>query len=354
MLFAIRKLSLGIGLLTLCSCVLLGWDYLAKRAGNRLPRVAILQQASTPVLDDCVKGMLEGLAARGFKKDETMELSHYNAENDLSTANAIARAITDGSFQLVLTSSTISLQVVARANSSGRTMHVFGAVADPYVAGVGLDRTDPLKHPPYLVGLGSFLPVEEMFVLARKLYPNLKKVGVAHNPGEANSRAFTQKAREACKKLNIELLEAPVDKSADVKEAISSLVARGAEAIWVGGDVTVSSVMESVIAAANRGQIPVLSMLPGKRPDSGTLFDLGMDFVVVGKMVGELAGDILKGADTTKIPIRDVVDIVPKQLTINLNVLKKLRDPWSVPAAIRQEADFVVDETGVHQKKSTK
>ncbi len=52
--------------------------------------MAIFQQASTPVLDDCVRGMIEGLETAGFKNGENLKLSHYNAENDNSMANAIA------------------------------------------------------------------------------------------------------------------------------------------------------------------------------------------------------------------------------------------------------------------------
>ena len=344
MLMAARKLFLGVALILLCSAALLAWDFIDQRAGRRLPRVAILQHNSTPVLDDCVVGMIEGLAARGYHNEETMELKHYNAEGDLSMANAIARQITDGTYQLVLTSSTTSLQVVAAANASGRTMHVFGAVADPYVAGVGLERGKPLQHPRHLVGLGSFLPVEDAF-------NDLKKVGVAHNPAEANSRAFMEKARAVCKNLDIELIEAPVDNSSSVKDAVDSVAARGAEAIWVGGDVTVASVIASVVGAARHARIPVFSIMPGKRADQGTLFDLGFDFEVVGKMTGELAGGILKGDDPATIPIRDVIDLVPKNLTINLTVLKGLKDPWQVPLDIRQKANILVDETGVHEKQ---
>ena len=354
MFVVVRKLSLGVGLVACCSGLLLGWDYLEHRGRHDKPRVAIFQQASTPVLDDCVKGMIEGLAEAGFKDGENLELMLYNAENDNSMANAIARQVTDGSFDLVMTSSTPALQIVAAANTSGRVMQVFGAVADPYVAGVGLDRQNPLQHPKHLVGYGTLLPVEGTFELARRLYPGLRKVGVAHNPAETNSRVFVGMARETCKKLGIELIDAPVENSASVKEAIDSVIARGAEAIWIGGDNTVSSVADSVISTAKRARIPVFSMLPGRRPDQGTLFDLGTDFIQVGKMSGELAGRLLKGEDPSKMPVLDVIDVVSKRLTFNATVLNDLKDPWQFPPSVREQVDVLVDETGVHQLTPTK
>jgi putative ABC transport system substrate-binding protein len=350
MLVAVRKLSLGVGLVICCSVLLLGWDYLENRTRHNKPRVAIFQLASTPVLDDCVQGMLEELETAGYKDGENIELRHYNAENDSSMSNAIARQITDGSFDLVMTTSTPALQIVAAANESGRVLHVFGAVADPFAAGVGLDRNDPLHHPRHLVGYGTLLPVDVTLKFARRLFPGLRKLGVAHNPSETNSRVFMGMARESCKELGIEIIDAPVENSASVKEAIDSVIARGAEAIWIGGDNTVASVADTVISAAKRGRVPVISILPGKHPDRGTLFDLGVDFVQVGRLSGELAVKLLRGEDPAKMPVRDVLDRVPKKLTFNALVLKDLKDPWKLTPSTREEIEILVDETGIHEK----
>ncbi len=166
MLFALGRLTLGLTLIAAASGILLLMD-LHRRAGgaNRVPQVAIFQQASTPGLDEGVRGMIAGLAAKGYRDGETAAITRYNAEGDAATANAIAREITDGQFDVVLTSSTPSLQAVANANKDGRTIHVFGIVADPYIAGVGLKRENPLDHPRHLVGYGMFLPIDRAFEL---------------------------------------------------------------------------------------------------------------------------------------------------------------------------------------------
>src|SRR5262249_12319045 len=154
-----------------------------------------------------------------------------------------------------------SLQAVANANKSGRTMHVFGIVSDPYAAGVGLDPADPWGHPRHLVGQGILFPVSEVFDTARRMLPSLKTVGVAWDPAQANSRRFVEDARVVCAKLNIELLEAQVESTAGVREAIDSVISRGAQAVWVGGDITVSTAIDTVITACRQAHIPVFSML---------------------------------------------------------------------------------------------
>ena len=63
------------------------------------------------------------------------------------TANAIAKQITDGTFDLVFTASTVCLQHLVNADTCWGAVHVFGLVTDPYGAGVGIKRDDPLDHP---------------------------------------------------------------------------------------------------------------------------------------------------------------------------------------------------------------
>ena len=57
-------------------------------------------------------------------------------------------------------------------------------------------------------------------------------------------------ARSICKELGIELVEVTVDSPAGVAEAANAVVARGVQAIWAGGDVTVAVGIDSLMAAA--------------------------------------------------------------------------------------------------------
>jgi ABC-type uncharacterized transport system substrate-binding protein len=355
----VNRLSLGLGLIAAASALLLATD--TRREGSTaLPRIAILQHVSVPVLDDSVRGMLDELSARGFRDGETAHITVFNAQGEMPTANAIAREITDGRYDLLITTSTASLQAVANANKSGRTPHVFGIVADPYVAGVGLDPANPLAHPRHLVGQGILFPVDAAFSIARRMFPALKSVGVAWDPAQANSRRFVEDARAYCAKVDITLLESQVENTAGIREAIQSVISRGAQAVWVGGDTTVSNGIDIVMATCRQARIPVFSQLPGD-PRRGTLFDVGYDYYQAGRVCGELAAKVLQGSDPATIPIRDVGDLVERQLFINEKSLPGLKDHWKIPADLRREADVFVDEAGVvHQasrdslKKSSK
>jgi ABC-type uncharacterized transport system substrate-binding protein len=330
-------------LLAGASALLLATD---RASGRRtLPAVAVLQQVSTAVLDDAVRGMIEGLAERGFIDGKTVTIRRYNAEGDLAQANAIAREIAGGPFDLALTSSTPSLQALATANTRGRVIHVFSAVADPFSAGVGLDRRDPLVHPRHLVGYGSLSPVDATFGILQRIAPGLRKVGVAHNPAESNSRRFMELTRASCRARGIELFEAAVENSSGVVEAIQATLSRGAEAIFVPGDTTVASVIDSVVATAAKAAAPVFTVVPGE-PDRGTFFDVGFDFREVGLLAGRTAGDILTGRDPATIPIGETAREIPPRLTVNLAAPGCDRARWRVPDDLLAQAKVVIDAGG--------
>ena len=345
----IRKLLLGFSLIILASAILLISDWHQRKAvSGKIPRVAIVQHSANVALDEGVLGVLDGLTANGLVDGQNIHIRRFNADGDFTVANAIAGQVVAAGFDLVVTISTPSLQTVAKANSSERVIQVFGLVADPYRAGVGIGRKSPLDHPKRLVGVPSPLPVADSFRLARKLFPGLQSVGVVWNPSEANSEITTMQAREICQELRINLREVSVDSSVAVAEAAAALTGQGVQAIWVGGDNTVLLALDSVLAAARKARIPVFSVIP-TNSNRGTLFDIGTNFYDAGRMTGKMAAEILAGVDPATIPIPAKV---PEKLVVNKQALKGLKDPWQFPEDIIARADVIVDEAGIHQKET--
>lgn len=170
-------------------------------------------------------------------------------------------------------------------------------------------------------------------------------MGLAWNAAESNSAAFTMATRAACKDLGIRLLEANAESTSGVLEAASSLVSRGADALFITGDVTVLVAADSVVAAGKRGRIPAFSIMP-PNVKKGTIFDLGANFHDVGVQVGELAAKVLHGADPATVP---VLNVVPERLVVNKVAFTGLRDPWRLPPELLGRAEMIIDEHGEHK-----
>jgi len=198
------------------------------------------------------------------------------------------------------------------------------------------------------VGIGTFQPVRDALLYAKKSYPALRRVGTVWNPAEACSEACMRVARSTCKEIGVELLEAQAESSTAVGEATSSLLARGVEAIFIGGDNTVEMAMNTIVKLANEGRIPVIGCAPG-HADTGALIGLGADYVEVGRAEGELAADLLSGRDPATVPI---ANLTPNKLALNLSVLRRLQAKWEIPPDVLESAAIVIDEKGQRTEKA--
>jgi ABC-type uncharacterized transport system substrate-binding protein len=169
------------------------------------------------------------------------------------------------------------------------------------------------------------------------MFPDIKVVGVPWCTNESCSEACVEEARDICKKLGIRLLETNVENSGMVLEASRTLTSMGVDALWIGGDNTVETGIESMLRAAREDSIPVFTNDP-QTALRGALFGLGANYYSVGIAVGQLAGDILDGKNVSAIPVEN---LVPEQLFINTYSLKYLHDKWSIPLQIMEKADSI-------------
>ncbi len=349
----LKKIALGLAMIIGSAAILLYSDLDSRKVsagdsanGSRPLRVAVVQQISIPALDDGLTGALAALKERGYVDGGRMVLRQYNAQGDISTANAIAKEVTSWDFDLIFSLSTVSLQTIANANrfATPPRRHVFALVSDPYAVGVGVSRENHAIHPPYMTGVGSIAPVEDIFRMAKQLLPSLRRVGLVWDPSEANSVVTTKLARAACASLGMTLVEANAENSTAVTEATASLLARNVQAIWISPDLIASHGLDLIVSKAKTARIPVFTSLP-RSTTTGALFELGADYPAIGHVAGELAADVLDGRDTAKVPVEN---IMPVTLQVNRLVLTNLREKWQLPDDLIQRANVVVDETGRH------
>ena len=334
-----KRLWLGITLILATSAFLLLSDWKQRAGGSHsVPRVAILQFSSLGVLDDGVRGLIDQLKDNGYDGTHGALIDRFNAENDMATATSMSHEITSGKYDYAFTISTNCLQSVANANREGRVKQIFGVVADPIAAKVGINPKDPYDHPKWLVGIGSLMPVDEMMEMARRFNPRVQRFGIPWNPSQANSRRYLELAREAAAQMKVELLEGSVDNSAAVGEVTSSLISRGADVIVVVGDVTVALAIDAVVSECRKARIPALTLLPND-VKHGALAGAGADFYAVGRQMGEMGTRVLRGEDTARMPISYAL---PKYYAFNLTALPGLKDTWRIPDAMLSAAKLVI------------
>ena len=336
MLTVVKRLCPAVVLIVLVSGILLLSDLDRRKTVSAplvrsLPRIAVMQIISTPLLDVYVEGLTERLRDTGYIADDDSNIQLFNPQGDLGTANAIAREIVNGGYDMVITASTVALQVVAKANQGVRMTHVFGAVTDPQGTGAGITGTAPDEHPAYMAGIGTFQPVTRVFEIVRELNPQIKRIGVVWNPGEQCSEACLVKARAVCARLGVDLVEATVGNTSEVSDALRSLLSRDIEAVWIGGDTVVHASSKMIFRLASDAGIPVFTNDPDDVP-LGALLGLGADYTTVGQYTADIAVAIFKGKKPSSFSIGNVI---PEQFSINTDLLEKFADTWTLTDSLR-------------------
>jgi len=173
----------------------------------------------------------------------------------------------------------------------------------------------------------------------------VRVIGTVYNSSEANSRRVVEVARKIFRQRGIRLEEVSVVNASEVFQAAQALVARHIQGFWITGDNTAIQGFDALVKVANDARLPIINNDP-ELVANGALACVGIGFYQAGYAAGELAARVLLGAKPKDLPIENVA---VKTVSLNLTVAHKLG--VTVPEDVLKQADVVIDENGVHERK---
>ncbi len=166
---------------------------------------------------------------------------------------------------------------------------------------------------------------------ALQVNPQLKKLGVIYNKGEANSITNIKKAKDYCDDKGIRIEEATVTNVNEIQSAVDVLSSQ-CDAIFVPNDNTVASAMNVVSSACIKAKIPLYVGADSMVQDGGFL-SVGINYENLGKETADIVDKVLKGTAISSIPVK----VFKEDLNIYVNekVLKEL--DISLPESIKND-----------------
>ena len=294
-------------------------------------QISVSQFVEHPALDAVLKGFQDYLAEQKIK----VEYAVHNAQANMATAGQIANQIMGEAPDLILAIATPTSQAIAQALKKaphmGDTPFLFTAVTDPVKAGLVNNLENPGSN---ITGVSDLLPVDKHMEMVKIFFPDLKRLGVIYNSGEANSKATVAQIQEEGRKMGFDVVEATVTKSSEVFQAAKSLVGR-VDAVFVPTDNTVVSALESAIKVCVQNQLP-LFCADVDSVARGAVAAMGFDYYRHGYQTGAMAKKILKGADPGRMPVE-----TQKALQLHLNLQYAEKMGVTVPPEILSRADKI-------------
>jgi len=296
---------------------------------EKVVKVGISQLVTHPALDATREGIIKGLANKGYVEGKNLKIDYQNAELDMALTASIAQKFVADKVDVIVSIATPSSQAAVKAAKGTGIPVVFSAITDPVGAGLVKDWN---SHPDENVtGVSDMIVVGDDVNLIKEIVPGIKKLGTLYNAGESNSVFLTGKLKEACKALNIEVVERTVSTSADVLTAAQSLVGQ-VDAIWVGTDNTVVSGLEALIKVCEDNDIP---FFPGDEAsvERGGIGTYGFDYYDIGVQTGEMVATVLAKGKANNIPVEK-----GKILSLSINTAAAQRMGVTIPPALVNKA----------------
>jgi putative ABC transport system substrate-binding protein len=157
-----------------------------------------------------------------------------------------------------------------------------------------------------------------------------------YNTSESNSISILKKLKKTCENKGIVLKEQGISRISDIYQATNKL-AKTVDAIFITNDNLALSGISSIIAIANRNNIPVY-VSDTDQVIKGCLASLGPNQYDIGVQTGEIVKRISDGEDINAISVA-----YPKvnELYLNLKAAKILG--IEIPEDIKTQAKELIE-----------
>ena len=231
--------------------------------------VAIATLMSHPALDAVQENLKKELEREGFIDGKNIRYVLKNANGQVQLAANIANELASQDPDVIVAVTTPMAQAVAKV---AKRPVVFAAVTDP--VGAGLVKSLDVGEDT-ITGTSDAWPYEDQLKLIRKISPNIKRLGVLFNPGEAASQYGIKEIRRFAPSFGFELVEGSVSSTGEVYPVAQNLAGR-VDGMFLSSDNTVIGGVAAAVKVAVEYKIPLYV------GDSGTVEKGGLAAVSVG------------------------------------------------------------------------
>ena len=259
--------------------------------GEQKDTIGIIQFGSHESLNNCYKGIIEGLG-------ETVDLSKYNVEyvnSNFAAESSLAQAkkMVNSNAKVIIAIATPSAIQAATAATGKNIPVVYCAVTDASQVANFQNMTGTSDVPDFKAQLElvtAFFGREDV------------KIGVLMSTEESSDPAqllALQNEAKAYDGMVIETETVADITTIDVK--VNSLINKDIDCIVNLLDNTIVGKLQNILSIANNANIPVFGSEIEQVRD-GCLASASIDYVTVGRLAGGQAAEILAGKAVSEIP----------------------------------------------------
>ena len=280
-----------------------------------------------------IDGLREGLKELGLEDGKQYVLEVRDVKGELKVVGQAARNLEQGKVRLLYTVTTSVTTAAKRATTEVPIVFVVGS--DPVAR--GLVETFP-RPGGRLTGVYyrvSDITAKRLEVL-KDILPKLRRVVTFYDPNNPGAQRSAKLAREAGRRLRVEVVERHVASVEELHAGLRALRAGEADAYFHMPDAMVFSQAQFIIDTAKAKRLPTMF----DRTDlvaRGALAAYGVNFREVGRMSARYVQRVLAGTNPKDLPVESAHRI---SLAVNLGTAKALG--LRIPNPILDRADQLI------------
>lgn len=261
-------------------------------------KVGIIQWVSHPALDKATKGFKAGLkAALG---DKTVDIEVKNAADDPNAASSIVNTFVSKNKDLIMANATPAVQAAANATA---TIPVVGTSVTSYEVAFGG------SIPPHVTGTSDLAPLDQQAAELLTWFPEANSVGIFYCATEPNSVFQAQHIRAALAELKptLSCTDVAFTETNDIQPMLSANV-NLFDVLYIPTDNKCADNAELIHTICAQANKPVYAGEESICKGCG-LATLSIDYLKLGKITGQMAAEILLGANPADLEIRYDEDV---------------------------------------------
>lgn len=260
---------------------------------EKVLKVGVIQLLEHAALDAATKGFVDVLEANGIKVDV------QNAQGEPAVCSTIANGFVTDEYDLIMGNATPALLAARNVTD---TIPVLGTSVTDYASALEIELVNGATGI-NVSGTSDGVPAQAYVDCLLEVVPGAKKVAVVYCSAEPNSvkQADDFKAAMAATRSDIEVNVVTFDDSNDMQAKVTAAV-EGVDALYIPTDNTAASNMGIVSNVCEPLNIPVICGEEGMCAAGGTA-TVSISYYNIGKVCGEMAVEILNGADVSKMAI---------------------------------------------------
>jgi putative ABC transport system substrate-binding protein len=301
---------------------------------SKIARIGVVSAGGRPYVA-LLQGLREGLKALGLEDGAHYTLDVKETGGEIAAAEQAGRDFERQGLPILFAMPSSVAVGVKQATS--RVSIVFVAGSDPIEVGLVESLARPGGR---LTGVhsvtGDLLP--KHLQLLKEMVPALRRVLTFYNPDNAAARRSIRAARDAARRLGVEIVESHVRSVADIRVALPKLTRKEVDGYVFTADALITSHADLIVQAALAQGLPAITIYREAVVD-GALASYGAPFGELGRIAARPLQRVMTGTRPGDIPVQ-AYDRV--SLVVNAKAAKRLG--LTIPQSVLLRADEVIEQ----------